>query len=92
MNYIKLQKIKKTLNSSPIETSKQTQIKKVQKKEYYEVDNVKGFVMMINNFNCKKTKYFDEKFFLYLEEIDLCLRLQKIKKLICLTPHIFVNI
>ena len=47
--------------------------------------------MMINNFNCKKTKYFDDKFFLYLEEIDLCIRLRKIKKLICLAPNIFVK-
>ena len=89
--YKTAKKIKNLGILSPIETSKQTQIKKVREKEYYEVENVKGFVMMINNFNCKKTKYFDEKFFLYLEEIDLCLRLQKIKKLICLTPHIFVK-
>ena len=47
--------------------------------------------MMINNFNCKKTKYFDDNFFLYLEEIDLCIRLRKIKKLICLAPNIFVK-
>ena len=65
-------------------------LKKIDK-EYYEVENVKGFVMMINNFNCKKTKYFDDKFFLYLEEIDLCIRLRKIKKLICLAPNIFVK-
>ena len=47
--------------------------------------------MMINNFNCKKTKYFDNKFFLYLEEIDLCIRIRKIKMLICLAPNIFVK-
>jgi GT2 family glycosyltransferase len=84
-------KIKNLGILSPIETSKQTRIKKKSDKEYYEVENVKGFVMMINNFNCKKTKYFDDNFFLYLEEIDLCIRLKKMKKLICLAPHIFVK-
>ena len=33
--------------------------------------------MFINNKNCKKSNYFDENFFLYLEEIDLCKRLKK---------------
>ena len=47
--------------------------------------------MMINNFNCRKTKYFDDKFFLYLEEIDLCIRLRRNKKRICLAPHIYVK-
>ena len=89
--YKTAKKIKNLGILSPIETSKQTQIKKNSNKEYYEVDSVKGFVMMINNFNCKKTKYFDDKFFLYLEEIDLCIRLRKIKMLICLAPNIFVK-
>ena len=40
--------------------------------DYNEVDNVKGFVMLINNTNCKISNYFDDNFFLYLEEIDLC--------------------
>ena len=53
--YKTAKKIKNLGILSPIETSKQTQIKKVKKQEYYEVENVKGFVMMINNFNCKKT-------------------------------------
>ena len=52
-----MQKIKNLGILSPIETSKQTQIKKKSDKEYFEVENVKGFVMLINNFNCKKTKF-----------------------------------
>tara|TARA_B100000902_G_scaffold18574_1_gene22270 strand:- start:2354 stop:3190 length:837 start_codon:yes stop_codon:yes gene_type:complete len=89
--YKTAKKIKHLGILSPVETSKKTAIKKPHNKDFYEVENVKGFVMMIDNFNCKKTKYFDNKFFLYLEEIDLCIRLRKNKKLICVAPHIFVK-
>ncbi len=43
-----------------------------------EVDNVDGFSMLINKTKFKNNDYFDENFFLYLENTDLCLR-QKIK-------------
>tara|TARA_Y100000590_G_scaffold223804_1_gene253175 strand:+ start:345 stop:1181 length:837 start_codon:yes stop_codon:yes gene_type:complete len=46
-------------------------------KEVVDVDYVKGFAMILN----KKKMYnnfFDENFFLYLEEIDLCKRLRNI--------------
>ena len=56
-----------------------------------EADYVRGFVMMINNDNCKVTNYFDENIFLYLEEIDLCRRLQKLKKRVCLIPTVEVE-
>ena len=56
-----------------------------------ETEYVRGFVMMINNENCKITNYFDENIFLYLEEIDLCKRLYQIKKKICLIPSISVE-
>ena len=46
--YNTAKKIKNLGILSPIETFKQTQIKKKSDKEYYEVENVKGFVMMIN--------------------------------------------
>ena len=36
-----------------------------------EAEFVRGFVMMINNENCKSTEYFDENIFLYLEEMSL---------------------
>ena len=44
--------------------------------ELIEVDNLKGFAIFINlsKFN---HEYFDEKFFLYFEEIDLCKRVKK---------------
>jgi len=43
-----------------------------------EVDNVDGFSMLINKTKFANNEYFDENFFLYLENTDLCLR-QKIK-------------
>ena len=44
--------------------------------EQIEVDNLKGFAIFINllKFN---NEYFDEKYFLYFEEIDLCKKVKK---------------
>ena len=56
-----------------------------------EVDDVKGFVMIITNSVLKEVNYFDENFFLYLEEIDLCKRIKKINKKIYLAENIVVN-
>jgi len=50
--------------------------KKIIKKEIMEVDHVKGFSMLVNLSKIKKIKMFDENYFLYLEEIDLCKRLK----------------
>ena len=50
--------------------------KNIIKKETMEVDHVKGFSMLVNLSKIKKIKMFDENFFLYLEEIDLCKRLK----------------
>ena len=56
-----------------------------------DAEYVRGFVMLINNENCKASNYFDENFFLYLEEIDLCKRLKEDNKKICLMPSIKVE-
>ena len=48
-------------------------------KEIKEVDNVKGFAMFLNMKNLKQINFFDDNFFLYFEEIDLCKRLKKNK-------------
>ena len=56
-----------------------------------DAEYVRGFVMLINNENCKTSNYFDENFFLYLEEIDLCKRLKEDNKKICLIPSIQVE-
>jgi GT2 family glycosyltransferase len=46
--------------------------------EILEVDYVKGFAMLINLKNIVFSKIFDENFFLFLEEIDLCKRIKDI--------------
>ena len=75
---------------SAVESNDETRISDYNN-NFEEVDYVRGFLMLINNDNCKVTKYFDEKFFLYLEEIDLCIRLKKLKFLICRTPNILIH-
>ena len=44
--------------------------------EILEVDYVKGFAILINLNQIKFDKIFDENFFLFLEEIDLCKRIK----------------
>ena len=44
-------------------------------KKFEEVDCVKGFAMLLNK-KYLNNEYFDENFFLYLEEIDLCKRIR----------------
>jgi len=44
------------------------------KENIISVDYVDGFSMLINREKFKDKKYFDENFFLYLENTDLCLR------------------
>ena len=51
----------------------------------FQVDYVKGFAMLMNIKKIKKIGYFDENFFLYLEEIDLCKRLKNKEE------NIFIN-
>ena len=47
--------------------------------DYLSVDSVDGFAMLINKNKFKDNFYFDENFFLYLENDDLCLRKKKRK-------------
>ena len=54
------------------------------------VKNVKGFAMLLNLAEFEKIGFFDEDFFIYFEEIDLCTRLLKNKKKIYLAPSIKV--
>jgi len=73
------------------ESHEKTTILNENRENYIEVENIKGFVMLVNNFNCKDSNYFDENFFLYLEEIDLCKRLKELKQKICIAPNIYVK-
>ena len=56
-----------------------------------EVENVKGFAMFFNMKNVQKSNFFDENFFLYLEEIDLCKRLRLMNIKIFIDPSIKVK-
>jgi N-acetylglucosaminyl-diphospho-decaprenol L-rhamnosyltransferase len=52
------------------------------------VKNVKGFAMFLNLKQFENIGFFDDNFFIYFEEIDLCNRLIKEKKEIFLDPNI----
>ena len=60
-------------------------------KSIKEVENVKGFAMFLNMKNLKKIDFFDENFFLYFEEIDLCKRLRNLNIKIYIDPTIEVS-
>ena len=53
--------------------------------------SVKGFAMFLNLSEFKEFGFFDENFFIYLEEIDLCRRLLKNNKKIYWCPNILIN-
>ncbi len=57
-------------------------------KEISQVNNVKGFAMFLNLEQFKNIGFFDENFFIYFEEIDLCKRLIKKNKKIFLDTSI----
>ena len=56
----------------------------------FEVDNLKGFAIFFNiqKFN---NSFFDENFFLYFEEIDLCKKVKAKKGRIILSKNIKIN-
>ena len=52
-------------------------LKKFETKKKFKVSYVKGFAMLVDIKKIQSIGKFDENFFLYLEEIDLCKRLVK---------------
>jgi GT2 family glycosyltransferase len=52
------------------------------------VDYVSGACMLVRKEAIAAVGYFDENFFMYYEDIDLCLRVKKIGWEIILSPHI----
>ena len=56
-----------------------------------EVDSVKGFAMFLKMDEFKEIGFFDENFFIYLEEIDLCKRIKKSNKKIYIDPSILID-
>ena len=68
------------------------QVEKLDFKENYlqEVDNLKGFAIFFNMSKFNK-KYFDENYFLFFEEIDLCKRVKNDKGKIYLNKNIVIK-
>ena len=59
----------------------------IENKNYpFKVDYVDGFAMLLNKIKLKEEIYFDENFFMYLENNDLCLRTRKKGGLIYVIP------
>ena len=59
--------------------------------EIFEVENLKGFAMFLNLTEFKDIGFFDENFFIYFEEIDLCKRLINNNKKIYLDTNIKIT-
>ena len=59
--------------------------------DVFQVSSLKGFAMLLNMKNFKEIGFFDENFFIYLEEIDLCKRLRKENKKIYLDKNIIIH-
>tara|TARA_B100001123_G_C15196403_1_gene981519 strand:- start:504 stop:1379 length:876 start_codon:yes stop_codon:yes gene_type:complete len=57
----------------------------------FQVDYVDGFAMLLNKNKLKDNIYFDENFFLYLENNDLCLRVNKKGGSIYIVPSAKIN-
>ena len=59
--------------------------------DYLDVDSVDGFAMLINKKKFKDNFYFDESFFLYLENDDICFRKKKEKSNIYILKNAKIN-
>ena len=59
--------------------------------QVFQVNSLKGFAMFLNLEEFKEVGFFDENFFIYLEEIDLCKRFKKKGKKIYLDRKVIVN-
>ena len=76
-----LYEVKKFLNddfsilSPKIFDNKILDVTESKKKDFIKVNFVKGFAMLLNLEKINLKKIFDENFFLFLEEIDLCKRI-----------------
>ena len=61
------------------------------KDDVFKVNTLKGFAMFLNLKQFEDIGFFDENFFIYLEEIDLCKRLLKKDKKIYLDKKVLIN-
>jgi GT2 family glycosyltransferase len=76
---------------APYIQNEKNNINKETTKGIFQVKSVKGFAMFLNLKQFKNIGYFDENFFIYFEEIDLCKRLIKNNKEIFLDTNIKIN-
>tara|TARA_Y100000590_G_scaffold216336_1_gene245103 strand:- start:444 stop:1301 length:858 start_codon:yes stop_codon:yes gene_type:complete len=60
-------------------------------KDIFEVDSIDGFSMLLNKEKFKNLNFFDENFFLYLENDDLCLRIKKTNEKIYIINNSFID-
>jgi len=75
----------------PLIQDDQNENKNLEKNKPLEVKNLKGFAMFLNLPEFKDIGFFDEDFFFYFEEIDLCKRVTNMRKKIYLLPNIKVH-
>jgi len=93
-NFIKAtEKVHNFAIMAPYIQEEKNKFDKIYLKNIYptEVENVKGFAMFLNISEFKDIGFFDENFFFYFEEIDLCKRLTNHKKKIYLIPEIKID-
>ena len=63
----------------------------LKKENLLEVESVDGFSMILNKKKFKDNKFFDENFFLFLENDDLCLRVRKKNEKIYVIKNAFID-
>ena len=64
---------------------------KTEENQPFQVDYVDGFSMLLNKKNFNDNIFFDENYFLYLENDDLCLRVNRAGGLVFVVPTAIVN-
>lgn len=74
-----------------IQETRKSEPSEKENKGVYEVKSVKGFAMFLNLDQFKDIGFFDENFFIYFEEIDLCKRIVQKKKKIFLDTNIRIK-
>ena len=84
-------KIPKFAIMGPLIQDDKNKSRNVEKNKLLEVKNLKGFAMFLNLSEFKDIGFFDETFFFYFEEIDLCKRLKNRGKKIYLIPDIKIE-
>jgi len=85
--------LKKNINFAILGPSQNENLSELKVQEYnhtslVEADSVKGFAMFLYMPKIVDIGFFDENFFLYLEEIDLCKRLKKLNEKIYIDENI----